>query len=144
MSTTGRYKVLVANRGEIAIRVIRSATELGWDTVAIYTENDESHATFADEAVKLGNTADFMNVDVVVQAAEKTGCTHLHPGYGFLSENPALPLALAKTSVVFVGPSPDTLKRAADKMLSRELADSLDVQIAPGKRINSADEASPL
>ncbi|KIJ25702.1 hypothetical protein M422DRAFT_38532 [Sphaerobolus stellatus SS14] len=140
MSTTGRYKVLVANRGEIAIRVIRSATELGWDTVAIYTENDESHATFADEAVKLGNTADFMNVDVVVQAAVKTGCTHLHPGYGFLSENPALPLALTKTSVVFVGPSPDTLKRAADKMLSRELADSLDVQIAPGKRINSADE----
>ncbi|KDR68330.1 hypothetical protein GALMADRAFT_256949 [Galerina marginata CBS 339.88] len=133
-------KVLIANRGEIAIRILRSASELGWSTVAVYTEGDSSHATFADEAVRLASTADFLNVDVIVDVARSTQCTHLHPGYGFLSENPALPLALSQSggSITFIGPSPSTLRIASDKMLSRELASSLGVQIAPGMRVTSA------
>ncbi|KAF8970403.1 hypothetical protein BDZ97DRAFT_1914705 [Flammula alnicola] len=119
-------KVLVANRGEIAIRILRSAAELGWNTVAIYTENDTSHASFAEEAVKLNTVADFLNVEAIIKIATSTQCTHLHPGYGFLSESPALPLALAKAgSIIFVGPSPETLQISSDKMLSRDLATSL-------------------
>ncbi|KIM36649.1 hypothetical protein M413DRAFT_448991 [Hebeloma cylindrosporum] len=132
-------KVLVANRGEIAIRILRSAAELGWKTVAVYTENDSSHASFAEEAVKLDSVADFLDVDAIVKVAAKTECTHIHPGYGFLSESPALPLALAATSsIVFVGPSPDALKISSDKMLSRDLASSLGVNIAAGIRVSSA------
>ncbi|CAA7268521.1 unnamed protein product [Cyclocybe aegerita] len=91
-------KVLVANRGEIAIRILRSARELGWDTVAVYSEDDASHAGFADEAVKLNSVSDFMNVESIVNAAIQTQSTHLHPGYGFLSENPALPIALSQAT----------------------------------------------
>ncbi|KAF9554220.1 hypothetical protein CPC08DRAFT_753802 [Agrocybe pediades] len=133
-------KVLVANRGEIAIRVLRAASELGWDAVALYTENDISHATFADEAVKLNTPADYLSVEAIVKAAVNTQCTHVHPGYGFLSENPALPLAL-DSSITYIGPSPSTLRIASDKMLSRDLADSLNVPIAPGRRVQSSHEA---
>ncbi|PPR04770.1 hypothetical protein CVT24_007086 [Panaeolus cyanescens] len=134
-------KVLVANRGEIAVRILRAATELGWGTVAIYTDNDPSHAAFATEAVKLKSVAEYMDVNEIVRVTVQTKCTHVHPGYGFLSENPELPLALAKATannVVFIGPSPDVLRIASDKMLSRDLAGSLDVSIAPGVRVASA------
>ncbi|KAF4616510.1 hypothetical protein D9613_008775 [Agrocybe pediades] len=133
-------KVLVANRGEIAIRVLRAASELGWDTVALYTENDFSHDTFADQAIKLNTPADYLNVEAIVKAAVNAQCTHIHPGYGFLSESPALPLAL-DSSITYIGPSPSTLRIASDKMLSRDLADSLNIPIAPGRRVQSAHEA---
>jgi pyruvate carboxylase len=107
--------------------------------------------------VKLDSVADFLDVDAIVKVAVRfvpkpfqkivtidfihsTQCTHVHPGYGFLSENPALPLALAAMagSIVFVGPSPDALKVSSDKMLSRALASSLGVSIAAGIRVSSA------
>ncbi|CAA7268513.1 unnamed protein product [Cyclocybe aegerita] len=129
--------------GGVAIRILRSARELGWDTVAIYIDDDASHAGFADEAVKLNSVSDFMNVESIVNAAIQTQSTHLHPGYGFLSENPALPIALSQATngsepVFFIGPAPDTLRIASDKMLSRDLATSLNVNIAPGMRVSSA------
>ncbi|KAJ3513150.1 hypothetical protein NLJ89_g3111 [Agrocybe chaxingu] len=138
-------KVLVANRGEIAIRILRSARELGWDTVSIYMEDDASHAGFADEAVKLNSVSDFMNVDTIVNAAIQTQSTHLHPGYGFLSENPSLPIALSlarrgSVRVIFIGPTADTLRIASDKMLSRDFAMSLNINIAPGTRVSSASD----
>ncbi|KAG6831665.1 hypothetical protein H0H87_004451 [Tephrocybe sp. NHM501043] len=116
-------KVLVANRGEIAIRVLRAATELGWTTVATYTDKDESHATFADEVVKLDNVTDFLDVKKIVAIAQRLDCTHLHPA-----------------SVVFIGPSIDTLRIASDKLLSRELATSVAVKVAPGRRVSSVDD----
>ncbi|RXW22219.1 hypothetical protein EST38_g3634 [Candolleomyces aberdarensis] len=135
-------KVLVANRGEIAIRILRSARELGWSTVAVYLSNDASHAGYADEAVKLESVGDFMNVEVIAATASRAKCTHVHPGYGFLSENPELSQALSKCApaITFVGPSPDTLRIASDKMLSRELATALKVNIAPGRRVSSSQD----
>ncbi|KAF9486231.1 carboxylase:pyruvate/acetyl-coa/propionyl-CoA [Pholiota conissans] len=135
------HKLLVANRGEIAIRILRSASELGWTTVAIYTANDGSHASFANEAVELETVADFMKVETIVDIAGRTNCTHIHPGYGFLSESPALPRALAQAgSIIFIGPSPEALEISSDKMLSRNLATSLGVNIASGVRVKSAAE----
>ncbi|KAJ3558989.1 hypothetical protein NP233_g11373 [Leucocoprinus birnbaumii] len=138
-------KVLVANRGEIAIRVLRSARELGWRTVALYTTEptpDASHATYADEAVKLDDVAQYMNVAAIVRIAVANNCTHVHPGYGFLSESPGLATALAQLNppVTFVGPAPDALRLAGDKMLSRDLATSLGVEVAPGTRVGSSDD----
>ncbi|KAF6744845.1 carboxylase:pyruvate/acetyl-coa/propionyl-CoA [Ephemerocybe angulata] len=135
-------KVLVANRGEIAVRVLRSARELGWSTVAVYIDNDLSHAGYADEATRLESAADFLNVATIAGIASRTKCTHVHPGYGFLSEVPSLSQALASSTppIMFIGPSPDTLRIASDKMLSRELATSLEVPVALGERVYSAED----
>ncbi|KAF8055292.1 carboxylase:pyruvate/acetyl-coa/propionyl-CoA [Lyophyllum atratum] len=120
------YKVLVANRGE----------KLGWATVGVYTEGDESHATFADEVVKLSSVSDYLDVGRIVDIAQGSQCTHLHPGYGFLSESPALQQALP-ASIVFIGPSIETLRTSSDKLLSRNLATSLGIEIAAGTRVTS-------
>lgn len=135
-------KVLVANRGEIAIRVLRTAQELGWQTVAVYSANDASHAGFADEAIELGSAGEFMDVNVIAAIAARTHCTHVHPGYGFLSESPKLSAALSSHNppITFIGPSPHTLRVASDKMLSRELASSLSVAISPGRRVASSED----
>ncbi|EKM76463.1 hypothetical protein AGABI1DRAFT_78556 [Agaricus bisporus var. burnettii JB137-S8] len=138
-------KVLVANRGEIAIRILRSAKELGWGTVALCTTVptlDVSHATYADEVCELPDVALYTNVQAILEIAVRTHCTHVHPGYGFLSESPALADALAKCNppITFIGPSSDTLRLAGDKMLSRKLAACLDVQVAPGTSVVSSDE----
>ena len=127
---------------EVAIRILRSARELGWTTVAVYTEGDRSHAGFADEAVRLEDVADFMNPSAIAAIAHQTRSSHVHPGYGFLSENPALYDALLGCTppISFIGPSPETLRIASDKMLSRELATSLNINISPGTRAFSASD----
>ncbi|KAG6900229.1 hypothetical protein C0993_001048 [Termitomyces sp. T159_Od127] len=132
-------KILVANRGEIAIRVLRSAAELDWATVAIYTDKDRSHATFADEAVKFDDVDDYLDIGKIVALAQRLECTHLHPGYGFLSESPALASALP-TSIVFIGPSVETLRISSDKLLSRALATSLAVKVAAGCDVSSSED----
>ncbi|KAI0698038.1 hypothetical protein C8T65DRAFT_614398 [Cerioporus squamosus] len=136
-------KVLIANRGEIAIRICRSATELGWRTVALYTEKDVSHAFYADEAVLLDSPAQYTDPEHIAGIARQTGCTHVHPGYGFLSESPKFASLFRQTPsspITFIGPSVETLKVASDKMLSRELAASLRVSVAPGMRVSSVDD----
>jgi len=140
------YKVLVANRGEIAIRVLRAAAELGWDTLAIYSGSDVSHATFADDAVELDNVSRYMDAQYLVDIARRFNCTHVHPAYGFLSENADFAALLSQSSdaksspITFVGPPPDVLRTTSDKMLARNLATSLDVRVAPGVRVQSVDE----
>ncbi|KDQ60049.1 hypothetical protein JAAARDRAFT_32422 [Jaapia argillacea MUCL 33604] len=138
----GVPRVLVANRGEIAIRILRSARELGWDTVAVYTENDTSHTTFADQSVKLESTHHYTDVLTITNVVHKTECTHLHPGYGFLSESPSLPHALSNQipRITFIGPSIETLTIASDKMRSRELAISQGVPVSPGVNISSPQD----
>ena len=120
-------KLLVANRGEIAVRVIRSARELGIPTVAIYsTADSESLAVeLADEAVCVGPPPardSYLNIQNVIGAAEITGCTAVHPGYGFLSENSEFARACADNDLIFVGPSPEVMDRMGDKVSAKRAA----------------------
>ena len=120
-------KLLVANRGEIAVRVIRSARELGIPTVAVYsTADSESLAVeLADEAVCVGPPPardSYLNIKNVIGAAEITGCTAVHPGYGFLSENSEFARACADNDLIFVGPSPEVMDRMGDKVMAKRAA----------------------
>jgi acetyl-CoA carboxylase biotin carboxylase subunit len=120
-------KLLVANRGEIAVRVIRSARELGIPTVAVYSTADaESLAVeLADEAVCIGPPSpgeSYLNVRNVIGAAEITGCDALHPGYGFLSENPTFAEECARNDIRFVGPAPEVMRRMGDKLEAKRAA----------------------
>ncbi|KAF9260609.1 hypothetical protein L218DRAFT_871952 [Marasmius fiardii PR-910] len=128
------HKVLVANRGE----------KLGWATVALYTENDSSHASYADESIELKDSSEYMNVQRIVESALSSKSTHIHPGYGFLSETPELASACSSSNITFIGPSTDVLRIASDKILSRELAQSLKISVAPGRRVDSPENVVEL
>ncbi|MCY3733723.1 MAG: carbamoyl-phosphate synthase large subunit, partial [Chloroflexi bacterium] len=116
-------KLLVANRGEIAIRIIRAARELGVGSVAIYSQDDANslHVRLADEAVALDGVGAraYLDVDAVVGAALDAGCDALHPGYGFLAESAELSRRCAEAGVTFVGPTPDSLELFGDKARAR-------------------------
>ena len=131
-------KLLALNRGEIAIRILRAATELGLRTVAVYSHEDRLslHRFKADEAyqigVGLGPVQAYLDVEGIVAMAAEKGVDAIHPGYGFLSENPALPRACAKHGVVFVGPSADLLELLGDKTAARRLAEKAGIPTIPG------------
>jgi acetyl-CoA carboxylase biotin carboxylase subunit len=120
-------KLLIANRGEIAVRIIRTARELGIPTVAVYSTADaETLAVdLADEAVCIGPPPardSYLNVSNVLGAAEITGCDAIHPGYGFLSENPSFARSCAEAGIVFVGPAPEGMERMGDKIAAKAAA----------------------
>ncbi|MEU0882753.1 carboxyl transferase domain-containing protein [Lentzea sp. NPDC005914] len=121
--------LLVANRGEVAVRVLRAATDLGIRTVAVYAEDDASslHVTLADRAVALRGPSPYLDVDQLVDAA--AGCVAVHPGWGFLSENADFARACAARGLTFVGPSPDVLELLGDKRRARSLAASLGIPV---------------
>jgi urea carboxylase len=130
-------KILIANRGEIACRVIRTARKLGIKTVAIYSEADvESlHVRLADEAVCVGPAAaseSYLAADKVLDAARTTGAQAIHPGYGFMSENAGFAEACAAAGIVFIGPTPDQMRAFGLKHTARELAQKADVPLLPG------------
>ncbi|MGY0022204.1 carboxyl transferase domain-containing protein [Streptomyces sp. cg35] len=127
----GSAAVLVANRGEIAVRVLRAAAELGLRTVAVHEPGDEAHVPLADEAVPLA-AGGYLDAAALVAAARRTGCAYLHPGYGFLSESAALARRCADAGVVFVGPSPEVLDLFGDKARARALAVEAGVPVLPG------------
>ena len=129
-------KLLIANRGEIAIRVARAAAEVGLRSVAVYSGDDAAslHLRKADDAVPLPGTgaAAYLDIEQIVAAALAAGCDALHPGYGFLSENAALARRCAQAGIVFVGPSPEVLALLGDKLQARALAQRCKVPVLPG------------
>src|ERR671931_97869 len=139
-------RVLVANRGEIAVRVIRALRELGVESVAVYSTADTGalHTRLADRAVCIGPpaaAASYLNIPSVVAAAETTGCEAIHPGWGFLAENPGFVRACEDNDLVFVGPDADVMTRMGDKVeAKRELADA-GVPLVPGTESVSLDDA---
>jgi pyruvate carboxylase subunit A len=129
-------KLLVANRGEIAIRIARSAQELGIRTVAIYEETDKTsmHIMRADEAICIGSgpRRDYLNIDRIIQAAHKTGAEAIHPGYGFLAENPAFSQKCTEAGLVFIGPPPQVIIDMGSKVVARGIMDRAGIPSIPG------------
>lgn len=141
-------KILIANRGEIACRVIRTAKKMGIATVAVYSDADANalHVREADEAVHIGpapSNQSYIVIDKILEAIRKTGAEAVHPGYGFLSENPAFAAALEKDGVAFVGPPVKAIEAMGDKITSKKLAAEAGVSTVPGHMglIETADEA---
>jgi geranyl-CoA carboxylase alpha subunit len=127
-------KVLVANRGEIACRILRTLDEMGIDSVAVYTDPDQDapHVHLADDAVALGGPERYLSAEAVISAAKKIGATALHPGYGFLSQSAAFARACSAAGVTFIGPSPEAMEILGDKRASRSAAQRLGIPVVPG------------
>ena len=141
-------KILIANRGEIACRVIKTAAKMGIKTVAVYSDADRNalHVDMADEAVNIGESASaksYLKADRIIRACKKTKAQAVHPGYGFLSENKYFQLALKKAGITFIGPGAKAIEAMGDKITSKKLADKAGVSTVPGHMgiIKDSDEA---
>jgi len=141
-------KILIANRGEIALRIISACRELGIRTVAVYSEADRDalHVRFADEDVCIGpapSSASYLNISAIVSAAEITEADAIHPGYGFLSENAYFAEILQDCHITFIGPTPDTIRKMGDKSVARQTVAAAGVATVPGSPgpVESVEEA---
>ena len=141
-------KILIANRGEIAVRIVRACAEMGIKSVAVYAEADRYslHVKRADEAYSLGpdTVAGYLNAHRLVNLAVATGCDALHPGYGFLSENPELAEICARRNIRFIGPNAEVIRRMGDKTQARNAMRKAGVPITPGSEGNVANLAEAL
>ncbi len=131
-----KTKILVANRGEIAIRLIRAIQELNYEAVAVYESPDKEsrHIRIADEAVWLGNgpRCDYLNIDKIINAAKKSGAVAIHPGYGFLAENPDFVKACEDEGIIFIGPSSEVVSNLGNKVIARQIMADADIPMVPG------------
>lgn len=144
-------KILVANRGEIAIRVMRSAREMGIKTVAVYSDADQllPHASYADEAINIGPAAaseSYLVQDKIIDACKKTGADAIHPGYGFLSENASFAERVEKEGIIFIGPSAHAIRVMGDKLTSKQTVKEFNVPLVPGmdEPINDVPKAKKV
>ncbi len=143
-------KVLIANRGEIAVRVIRACAEMGIKSVAVYTDADRNalHVKKADESYNIGpeSVAGYLNIHRLVNLALATGCDALHPGYGFLSENPKLARYCERRGILFIGPHSSVISKMGDKIAARQAMIAAGVPVTPGSEGNlaSLEEAKQL
>jgi acetyl-CoA carboxylase biotin carboxylase subunit len=144
-------KILIANRGEIAVRILRACRELGVQTVGVFSDVDRSalHVRLADEAYPIGpapSRESYLRIDRVLDVARKTGCDALHPGYGFLAENPALARACADAGVTFIGPPAEAMEAMGSKTAGKQLARRSNVPTVPGTDdpIENPDEVRSL
>jgi pyruvate carboxylase subunit A len=141
-------KILVANRGEIAVRIVRACAEMGIKSVAIYTDADRHalHVKKADEAYNVGPdpVGGYLNAHRIVNLAVATGCDALHPGYGFLSENPQLTEICARRGITYIGPTVDAIRRMGDKTAAREAMIAAGVPVVPGSEGNLGNIAEAV
>ncbi|MCP4623433.1 MAG: acetyl-CoA carboxylase biotin carboxylase subunit [bacterium] len=137
-------KILVANRGEIAVRVMRACRELGIKSVAVYStiDRDALHVQVADQAVCIGEASpgeSYLNIDAIIGAVKQTGAEAVHPGYGFLSENFLFAERCEKEGIVFIGPTAAAMKLVGDKVASREVTEKAGIPLIPGMKYKSTD-----
>ena len=130
-------KILVANRGEIALRVMRTCKQMGISTVAIYSEADRNspHVRFADEAVCVGPAASkesYLKIDTIIDVCKKLNVEGVHPGYGFLSENAAFAQACEKNGIIFIGPTVEAIEIMGSKLAAKQAVSKFDVPLVPG------------
>ena len=147
------HRVLVANRGEVAVRIIRACRELGMEAVAIYSDPDASarHVRIADQAIRVGTAPpsdSYLRIDRIVAAAEETGCDAIHPGYGFLAERAAFAGAVEHAGLAFVGPSSASIEALGDKLNARRFARDAGVPVVPGSlqavKVDRPDEIASV
>ena len=144
-------KILIANRGEIALRVIRTCREMGIKTVAVYStaDKDSLHVKFADEAVCIGkpqSSDSYLNIPHIMAAAEITNADGIHPGYGFLAENAKFAQICLEHGIKFIGPTPDMINAMGDKITAKETMIKAGVPVVPGGKdlLESVDHAKRL
>ncbi len=139
-------KILIANRGEIAVRIIRACQERGIGTVAVYSDADRTalHVRYADEAYRIGPAPareSYLRIDRLIEVAQASGADAIHPGYGFLAENAHFAAACRDAGIVFIGPSPEAIAAMGDKITARELVAKAGVPLIPGSARDLSDDA---
>ncbi|MDF1695026.1 MAG: acetyl-CoA carboxylase biotin carboxylase subunit [Saprospiraceae bacterium] len=144
-------KILVANRGEIALRIMKSAKKMGIKTVAVYSEIDRHtpHVLFADEAIEIGpapSAQSYLVIDKIIDAAKKTGAEGIHPGYGFLSENSEFAKAVTDAGIIFIGPNVHAIEVMGSKLAAKEAVKAYDIPMVPGidEAIEDVEEAKKI
>jgi len=130
-------KILIANRGEIAVRLIKACQEMGIHTVAVYSDVDRHapHVQIADEAMNLGDptpSESYLNIAKIIENAQHTGAEAIHPGYGFLAENPDFAKACTDTGIKFIGPTAEVIRLMGDKIEAKKTIAKADVPVIPG------------
>ncbi len=138
-------KILIANRGEVAVRIIRACKEMGIETVAVYSQADENslHAEMADESYCIGGPLvkdSYLNVDAILTVAARAGAKAIHPGYGMLSENPEFAVICEKNGIALIGPSAEVMEKMGQKELARKIAKDAGVPVTPGSGILESEE----
>ena len=138
-------KILVANRGEIAIRIIRAIQELNYEAVAVYEtpDHESRHIRIANEAIWIGDgpRSDYLDIEKIINAAKRSGAVALHPGYGFLAENPALAKACEEAGIIFIGPTSEVIENLGNKVTARQIMADAGIPMTPGTKNLSEGDA---